>query len=52
MLPPDTNILKLLLIHAVHPTPEDVCGTFTKKNLQTRHKIPAVMVARERKIIT
>lgn len=66
MLPPDTTKLKLQLIHAkinqresefsvagaIHPTPEDVGAAHTNKNLQTRHRIPAVMAARKREITT
>lgn len=33
---------------AIHPTPEDVGGTYTNKTLQTRHRIPAVMPKRKK----
>lgn len=35
---------------AIHPAPEDVGGTYTYKNLQTRHRIPTLVAAREKKI--
>lgn len=60
MVPSDTNILTIKSMLAVsknkpgssvagalHPTPEDVGGTYTNKNLHTQYRAPAVMAARQ-----